>query len=207
MPAPASNRAPKLPVVSTIFALDTPAPLSDEAADTPKNSTSKLNATVSSKPCFSPAAKPTPIKIPSSVISTPRASRRLTGRRPAVERGSGRRLVSAFKPSITMTPNAKPEMVANGNLRCMTSGKSSVASAAKTTPAAKCWKPLRTAGPGGLMDAMLPPAKTAIAGIAAYASTLRGENIVNLIYWGVPEITVRQRISFFDKDSSDRRFS
>ena len=41
--------------------------------------------------------------------------------------------------SITPTPIDPPTKVAAGELPCITSGKSSPAAAAKTTPAAKCW--------------------------------------------------------------------
>lgn len=65
--------------------------------------------------------------------------------------------------SLTNT-RVNPAIVTNGMRLCITSGKSSVASAANITPAVKCCIALRMLSPSVLASATTPPSNTATTG-------------------------------------------
>jgi hypothetical protein len=81
-----------------------------------------------------------------------------------------KRLSNDFSESIVTTPAAPPISVAVGDPSCITCGNISVAAAAKTTPAARCWRALVSLGPGGRNTATTAPASTARSGKTVYVS-------------------------------------
>jgi hypothetical protein len=79
------------------------------------------------------------------------------------------RSVNRCMPNINATPRTKPTTVGTGARRWMTSGMTSPASAAKTTPAVKCCNVLRSRGVIVRRVARIPPQMVTTMGINMYS--------------------------------------
>jgi hypothetical protein len=83
---------------------------------------------------------------------------------PLSERRRSSAVDSPRNENMTTIPAAKPAIATPGRW-CSTPGSSSIAAAANTTPAAKCWMPLVARRPGGRIAATAPETPAATTGI------------------------------------------
>ena len=127
-------------VTANVVRREAPSSRNDAPTERVRKSSSSPRASESTTPNPSPIVKPAPMIAPSMTVSTAAAAVRPHGFRFRCRCCSSIFRVIHLTPIIAMPPRVKPPSTSSGGAPArMLSGATLSATAAITTPAAKCW--------------------------------------------------------------------